>query len=183
MEVKTNLHAGNKYNSRMKWQTLGPARLCSKVKEKDHYSHNVSHKPLKEKITVFYLESTVSFKVTVSLVWHKSLQYFDFQSAVFWHEDYEWKFHTAWQSLTRSDNANIWYSAWSLFWNFIMESVFPILPQMKDIQKPLLAIPGLLTSGNQAPCSCGMCAGHDPHLYKYWRPWDESQNNLAGAGD
>lgn len=61
--------------------------------------------------------------------------------------------------------------------------VFFFLSQMKDILKPLLAIPGLLTSRNQAPCSFGMCAGHDPLFYKYWRPSDESQNNLAGTGD
>lgn len=67
----------------------------------------------------------------------------------------------------------------------MIEGIFSsILPQMKDIwkKKNLLAIHDLLTGGNQVPCSCGMCAGHDPHLYKYWRLWDESQNNLAGAG-
>lgn len=52
------------------------SRLCSKVKEKlgaiivsESY---VSHKPLREKIAVFHLESAVSFRVVVSLVCHKS---------------------------------------------------------------------------------------------------------------
>lgn len=38
--------------------TLATTRLCSKVKVKDHSSHNVSHKALMAKITAFHLEST-----------------------------------------------------------------------------------------------------------------------------
>lgn len=65
----------------------------------------------------------------------------------------------------------------------MIEFFFIYYLKIKIYKKNPLAIPGLLTSGNLAPCSFGMCAGYDPHLYMYWRPWDESQNNLAGAGD
>lgn len=146
----------------------------------------MSHKPLTEKITVFHLESTVSFRVAVSLVWHKSLWFpecnlltpgllMKIPHCIPILDKIRQHIHLI-ECMIMLDNVLKFHDR-GYFFLYITSN-----ERYMEKKKNLLAIHDLLTGGNQVPCSCSMCAGHDPHLYKYWRLWDESQNNLAGAG-